>query len=314
MGKTRIPYSQRNYETVGGCDKIKSGCKNCYAIPLIHRMNCCQKKQGRYKGLVKDGDWTGKVELFEDRVEQPLHRGIPTTYFVNSRSDTFHKDVPWAFIDKIHTVMALCPQHKFLLFTKRWERARNYYTDETYGGNMRAAVVETNAMHISTAKHKEAFPWLDENCGASLIWPLPNVHLYFSAGTQPEVDEAVSILLEIPVAVRGLSLEPFLEALHISSVPMGIVTKDELTYTPVVARLQDHIDSIIVGCESGTKRRPCKIEWVDSIVDQCKEAGVPCYVKQINTTDLRPPGVFNNKVSTKPEEWPPSLRVRDMPK
>lgn len=52
---TKIPYANKNWETVGGCDKIKSGCQNCYAVGLINRMNCCQKKQGRYKGLVKNG-------------------------------------------------------------------------------------------------------------------------------------------------------------------------------------------------------------------------------------------------------------------
>lgn len=263
--ETNIPYAEHNYETVGGCDKIKSGCQNCYAIPLIHRMNCCQKKKGRYKGLVKDGNWTGKIKLFEDRVEQPLHRHIPTTYFVNSRSDTFRKGVPFEFLDKMFAVMEQCPQHTFLLFTKRWEIAHSYSVGEEGG--------------------------MDEERN-------PNIHLYFSASSQAEVDEAVPILLKIPVAVRGLSLEPLLEPIDLSWMFL----------------LDPILDSIIVGCESGKDRRPCKLEWIEGIVNQCHAAGVACYVKQIDTTDLVPPGVLNNKVSTNPEEWPKCLRVQEMPK
>ncbi|MEE9365863.1 MAG: DUF5131 family protein [Dehalococcoidales bacterium] len=284
--RTTIPYAQQNYETVGGCDKIKSGCENCYAIPLIHRMNCCQKKQGRYKGLVKNGNWTGKIKLFEDRIEQPLRRRLPTTYFVNSRSDTFHKDVPFEFIDRIIETIMKCPQHTFLFFTKRWARCWQYFQD----------VHETEVVARRVPNP----------------FPLPNVQMFFSASTQEEVDEAAPILLQLPVAKRGFSLEPLLEDVDIANAYTTemyhrLATGDWEYELP-------GLDSIIVGGESGPKRRPCKLEWIESIVAQCEEAGVPVYVKQIDTTDLRPPGVLNNKVSTKPEEWPPSLRVREMPK
>ncbi len=282
MSKSKIPYCERNWETTGGCDKIKSGCQNCYAIKLIHRFSCNPVHKGRYKGLIKDGNWTGKIKLFEDRLEQPLHRWTPTTYFVNSRSDLFHKDVPWEFIDKIHAVMALCPQHTFLLFTKRWERALKYYTDETYGGDMRAAVIETNAKHLSTASHREAFPWLDENCGARLIWPQANVHLYFSASTQAEVDEAWRYLNPIPAAVKGWSLEPLLENII---VPPGA-------------------DGVIIGAESGPNRRPCKLEWIESLVSQCQNAGTSVYVKQIE---------IDGKVCSDVTKFPEHLQVRGMP-
>ena len=38
---------------------------------------------------------------------------------------------------------------------------------------------------------------------------------------------------------------------------------------------------MIVGCESGPKRRPCKLEWVDSLIRQGKKMGIPVWVKQI---------------------------------
>jgi protein gp37 len=65
------------------------------------------------------------------------------------------------------------------------------------------------------------------------------------------------------------------------------------------------IDWVIVGAESGPDRRPCKIEWARAIVQQCKEAGVPVFVKQLH---------INGKVSSDINEWPKDLRVQDFPK
>ena len=62
---------------------------------------------------------------------------------------------------------------------------------------------------------------------------------------------------------------------------------------------------LVVGCESGPNRRPCKIEWVESIVEQCRAAGVPVFVKQI----CLPNGKFTNKI----EEFPAHLRIRQVP-
>lgn len=62
---------------------------------------------------------------------------------------------------------------------------------------------------------------------------------------------------------------------------------------------------VVVGCESGPNRRPCKIEWAESIVEQCLAANVPVFVKQI----CLPNGKFTNKI----EEFPAHLQIRQVP-
>ena len=61
---------------------------------------------------------------------------------------------------------------------------------------------------------------------------------------------------------------------------------------------------VIVGCESGSNRRPCKIEWVESIVDQCRKAGVPVFVKQLD---------INGVCVTDINKFPEHLRIRQLP-
>lgn len=72
----------------------------------------------------------------------------------------------------------------------------------------------------------------------------------------PRIDE----LRNSKAAVRFLSVEPLLEDL-------GLL---DLT----------GIDWVIVGGESGPGARPMKREWVLSVRDQCRDAGVPFFFKQ----------------------------------
>ncbi|MEW6499074.1 MAG: DUF5131 family protein, partial [Cyanobacteriota bacterium] len=66
-------------------------------------------------------------------------------------------------------------------------------------------------------------------------------------------------LRQVPAALRFLSCEPLLGSLQL-----------DLT----------GIDWVIVGGESGLKHRPMQVEWVQSIHNQCKAAGVAFFFKQ----------------------------------
>ena len=63
-------------------------------------------------------------------------------------------------------------------------------------------------------------------------------------------------------------------------------------------------DWVVVGCESGPKRRPCKIEWVESIVEQCRTANIPVFVKQLD---------IGGKCVTDINKFPEHLRIRQVP-
>lgn len=66
-----------------------------------------------------------------------------------------------------------------------------------------------------------------------------------------------------------------------------------------------HLPSwVVVGCESGPNRRPCKIEWVESIVEQCMTASVPVFVKQLD---------IGGKCVTDINKFPAHLRIRQVP-
>ena len=91
------------------------------------------------------------------------------------------------------------------------------------------------------------------------------------------------------------------------------------------------ISLIIVGGESGPRARPCNVQWIRSIVEQCKAAGIPCFVKQLGAkvigrvTDdfacMEDLAVDSDECRAclvhhkggDPSEWPKDLRIRELP-
>lgn len=95
----------------------------------------------------------------------------------------------------------------------------------------------------------------------------PNVWLVISVVNQEEADRDIPKLLDTPAKVRGLSMEPLLGEVKLDGYfDIGI--------------WKYGIDWVIVGGESGNEARPMHPEWVVTLRDQCKAAGVPFFFKQ----------------------------------
>lgn len=75
--------------------------------------------------------------------------------------------------------------------------------------------------------------------------------------------------------------------------------------------------------ESGKGRRRCRQDWVQGIVNQCRESEVPVFVKQIHDAKGKllkakvgpcsRPGRSLQGEAVWPDAWPAELRVREWP-
>jgi protein gp37 len=110
-----------------------------------------------------------------------------------------------------------------------------------------------------------------------LPWPLPNVWLGVTAGTQATADERIPHLLATPAAVRFSSCEPLLGPVELWSAryrnPIGGLTG-------AVTGWSGGVDWVICGGESGPGARPMSPNWARSLRDQCQAAAVPFFFKQ----------------------------------
>lgn len=136
-------------------------------------------------------------------------------------------------------------------------------------------------------------------------WSFANIWCGVTVENQKAANERIPLLQQTPAAIRFLSCEPLLEDVKL-----------DLT----------GIDWVIVGGESGTGSRPCHLDWIRSVVHQCKAAGVPVFVKQLGACAInRKPYIsevadtyYQLKLKSRKggeiEEWPEDLRIREFPK
>jgi protein gp37 len=117
------------------------------------------------------------------------------------------------------------------------------------------------------------------------------VHLGVSVENQATADERVPILLETPAWVRFVSAEPLLERVDLRSyMAAALMTNDGrrlMSGAPETGaaggRWQWPLDWVIAGGESGPGARPCALEWLEDIVEACRESAVPAFVKQLGS-------------------------------
>lgn len=332
---SKIEWTEKTWNPIAGCSVLSPGCTNCYAMKMARRLELMGS--ATYAGLTQPSKagpvWTGKIEVNENAMSEPLRRRKPTMYFVNSMSDLFHESVPDEVIDRVFAVMALCPQHTFQVLTKRSARMREYLARLTNEGGTRwAADILSDAAYDlvgedganALANVLNGFSWwrfmppregkLD---GSAPLWPLPNVWLGVSVEDQKRADERRDDLEATPAAIRFLSIEPMLGPIDLSSWLVCPNAVDGLSMDPSTGAyecctncdwtgIRSSIDWVIIGGESGPGARPMRREWAQSIVNQCQDAGVAVFVKQLSSG--------GPKAIKDIEQFPEGLRVREWPR
>jgi len=218
-----------------------------------------KRLKGRF-GYPEDDPF--RVTFHPDKLDQPLKWKKPRMVFVSSMGDLFHEDVPFHQIDVILGQIVKVPQHTFLILTKRPTRMSFHLSDQMLPGRI-------------TPDHLH-----------QIQWPLPNLWLGVTAENQQRADERIPILLQIPAAKKFVSVEPMLGPLKLS-----------LRYHSHGIQGHRKLDWVIAGCESGPGRRPAKVQWFRDLKNQCVEAGVPYFLKQmeINFSYKMPNGVTRSQ-------------------
>lgn len=112
---SKIEWTESTWNPITGCTKISTGCNNCYAERLAKRLKAMGQKNYQ-NGF--------NVTWHIHALGIPSRWRKPRLIFVNSMSDTFHKEVPDEFIHSVFDVMQRADHHQFQLLTKRADRLR----------------------------------------------------------------------------------------------------------------------------------------------------------------------------------------------
>lgn len=345
---TQISWCDSTFNPWRGCSKVHTGCAHCYAEATSKRnetilgtwgpngtrvvaaerawsdvlkWNAAAAKAGRrdrvFCASLADvfEDWSGPIKshngetlLTLDASEYFTEPSYPHSR--NLKLDDVRRRL-FALIDST-------PSLDWLLLTKRPENVRRFWP---------AVAVKSQEQADDRNERGELYR--------------RNVWIGTSISDQETADKATPELLKLRdlAPVLFLSAEPLVGPVDLSKW-FGVQTEGQ--WLNVVecghSRNRYGVNLVIVGGESGPGARPCAIEWVRSIVKQCAEAGVACFVKQLganvevdhaeNVSDFGENvsidgnegdsfGPTRLKVSDpkggNPDEWPSDLRVRQMP-
>lgn len=246
MNKTKIEYLDYTYNPIKmRCTPISDGCRNCWAIAMAKRLaknpSIYRDQQKAYAG--------GPPMLDHKEIEAPLHLKKSAKIGVQFMGDILHDSIDGFWISAIWGVMQRCPQHTFFILTKRPERFLKL--------TPQLPVLENVWFGVSISTN-EGF-WMIEK------------------------------LLQISAAHRWVSIEPMLGTINLR----GWIEYSESCVNcgdgsgSISGRCCDEpmlienpsLDWVVLGGETGPKARPMHPDWVRSVKDQCKAAGVPFFFK-----------------------------------
>lgn len=258
---------------VSGCTPVSEGCQNCYARAMYARWGKDFDTVRAYPAKLMR--LTTARWMYRDKSK----RGDGARMcFVCDTGDLFHEDVDVAFVFQALNMFHWRSDIMWQVLTKRAERAREA------------------VRHWMNLTGYDRLP--------------PNVWLGVTTENQARADERIPILLDIPAAVRFVSVEPML-----GPVDLDWGWFPDIDYRPTYEYyraafpgmddkpivVNPGINWVICGAESGPKRRPFDVVWAEALYQQCKNAGVPFFGKQ--ASGLRPgvPLVLSDGIV---HQWP----------
>ncbi len=322
MALSAIEWCKWTYNPFRGCVKTAGGCLHCYA-----EVNYSVKMHGIEWGTEDEGGTRKRAAL--PYLKQPHRWNTESAPAMFDKSD----DRPRVFCASLADVFEpwsgpMLTVAGIKLFSRRTPHI--LASSSIPGSSHPPRLLQTPLTMqecrddlFDTIRQTPNLDWLllskhgffsvpygieSANDGILKMWPkgsgqnlehFKNVWLLCSVSDQPTHDLWTSQLFKCGnlARLRGLSCEPLTGPIDLTlSLPW--------------------IDWVIVGGESGPHARICNEVWINDIVNQCREAGVPVFVKQLGRIAVVD-GVerkFVHKKGGDPSEWPRRVRHREYPK
>lgn len=338
-----IQWTDHTFNPWRGCHKISEGCKNCYAATFVQNRQGLQVwGQDAPRKVAADSTWKMPHRWQREAKNKPYqctrcnHRSVDKPAYCLEMIDPDDGEALEAL--GLQHEPRVCGGEIILNARPRVFCASLADVFEGYSGpsarqleNARAslwALIEAtpNLLWLLLTKRPENIRdmvpvgWRTPHFvnGVEMSsWPA-NVWPGFTAENQARFDERWDHARKLSAPVIFTSIEP-----QIGPVVLP---------TDYLARGQGVWP--FIGGESGPGARPFDLAWAESLIAQCKSAGVPVFMKQAGSRPIYdcPPGeegepqerddgsarfwtvgFIKDKKGGDPSEWPARLRVREIP-
>lgn len=277
---TNIEWCDSTFNPWWGCTKISPACDNCYAAALDKRTGGNHWGAGVERRRTSPANWAQPIKWNKNHEAFFAKHGRRQRVFCASMADVFDNEVDPQWRADLFMLISDTPNLDWLLLTKR--------------------IGNANQMIFEALEQRET-PALD--------FSIPHVWIGATVCNQAEADRDIPKLLAVPAAKRFLSIEPLLGAIDLTPWTHTDKCLDSRPYSsPCIcdeSSPRSKLDWVIVGGESGHGARPMHPNWVRSLRDQCKAAGVPFFFKQLSQADTKSFKDFST--------FPAHLQIREIP-
>lgn len=288
---SKIEWTHHTFNPWWGCVKVSPGCAHCYADTFAKRVGQRVWGPDAPRRFFGDKHWREPLKWNRDAATAGVRRRV----FCASMADVFEDRSDLVEPrERLFRLIEQTPHLDWLLLTKRPENIRPMLSFQQAG-------------------------------------PIDNIWLGTTVEDQERADERIPHLLAAPAAVHFLSVEPLLGPVNLlrrfrvseDTTVEPLTGVYEVTHEPCpnlthgggmqVVPGGPRIDWVIVGGESGPGARPMHPSWAVSVVEQCREAGTPCFFKQAGSVLARQMG-FRDAKGGDMNEWPSAWHVREFPR
>ena len=176
--RSAIEWTEATWNPTTGCDRVSTGCDNCYALTLAKRLKSMGAAKYQNDGDPRTSGPGFGLTVHHDALDTPRRWKSPRTVFVNSMSDLFHARVPLAFVRDVFDVIADTPQHTYQVLTKRSLRLRRVADRLEWPSNLWMGVSVEDAGQLSRIDDLRAVPAAVRFLSLEpLLGPLPGLDL-----------------------------------------------------------------------------------------------------------------------------------------
>jgi protein gp37 len=251
---SKIEWTDHTFSPWIGCQKVSAACDHCYAEAWDKRFK--GDRWGPHAERTVTKDWR-KVYAWNRKAQKS---GVPAKVFSASMADVFdnHQSIDPAWREQFWRMVRETQWLVWFLLTKRPQNIKQFLPPD---------------------------------------WGIgyPNVWLGTTVENQTEANRRIPHLLAVPAKVRFLSCEPLLGPIDFDEIPASSDGSFPPLFNSLAGYCRKHfpkmrcgcdkqqpsIDWVIAGGESGPKARPSHLDWFRSLRDQCVDADVPFFFKQM---------------------------------
>ncbi|WP_341717747.1 phage Gp37/Gp68 family protein [Micromonospora sp. FIMYZ51] len=176
--KSAIEWTEATWNPTTGCDRISTGCDNCYAMTLAKRLKAMGSTKYQTDGDPRTSGPGFGVALHPEALDVPRRWRESRTIFVNSMSDLFHARVPLSHVQRVFEVMRETPWHTYQVLTKRAARLAKLAPHIDWPPNVWMGVSVEDDSQRARVDHLRAVPAVVRFISAEpLLGPLPSLDL-----------------------------------------------------------------------------------------------------------------------------------------